>query len=339
MVQTPQDDFWRVSTAVSSAVDPPSPVRLVSAAGGLVIAVGASLHMLRPGSRRIRSRALPPEGEVVAVAAEPWSPFRLAIATRMSVGVYTGHLPYEPVFNIMMETPEVAATHVAWSRREGKTVLYVRQRSGQVMMTILEDRSVGTLTGPRVAAIAGDPSGVFATIDLEPEAPATVGDAWLLPVGATKWTTRWVDCGGYDETKAKVHLAVHGAAVAYSIEPLDLEHFGGAEVSWEEEDDDDDESLSFEHPPGVFLGPIVFQSERVIFGAHNIEGRVDVLRWARNGSFTRIARLGLDDDWKGTEATVTGIAWDDERRALWAASPELGLIKLTEPGKDRVSPN
>jgi hypothetical protein len=79
------------------------------------------------------------------------------------------------------------------------------------------------------------------------------------------------------------------------------------------------------------MGPIAFQNERVIFAAYNVEGQVNVLRHVRNGSFTRIARFGLGEDWTGIPATVTGIAWDDERRALWAASPELGLLKLAEP--------
>jgi hypothetical protein len=85
----------------------------------------------------------------------------------------------------------------------------------------------------------------------------------------------------------------------------------------------------------VFQGPIAFQTESVIIGAYNVAGQVHVLRWERGGSFTRIARFGLDDDWKGTEVTVTSIAWDDERRALWVASPELGLLKLEEPARGK----
>jgi hypothetical protein len=108
-------------------------------------------------------------------------------------------------------------------------------------------------------------------------------------------------------------------------------------VSWEA---DKDEGNSFVSPPGVFMGPIAFQNERVIFAAYNVEGQVNVLRHARNGGLTRIARFGVGEDWTGVAATVTGIAWDEERRALWAASPELGLIKLSEPRKaGRASAN
>ena len=126
---------------------------------------------------------------------------------------------------------------------------------------------------------------------------------------------------------------MRGRSFAFSTEALDIEYCGAAEVSWEEEEEDGDST--FESPPGVFQGPIAFQSERVIIGAYNVEGQVHVLRWERGGSFTRIARFGLDDDWKGTEVTVTSIAWDDERRALWVASPELGLLKVEEPAQGK----
>ena len=327
MSDPPPDDFWDVSFAL----DPPSPVRFISTASGLVVAAGASLHMLRPGSRRLRSRELPPDLEILAVAAEPWSPYRMAIATPASVGIYTGHRPHEPLWNFAVKGPEFAATHLAWTRRDGHTVLFLRQRHGEVTQIDLDDGSTGVLPDTRVAAIAGDAEGVLAMINFNPVEPANVGDAWILPVGAKQFTMRWVDCGSdHDDAKWTTHLAVHGAALAYSMDPFDpIEYFGHALVSWEPENEDGDHS--FESAPGVFMGPIAFQNERVIFAAYNVEGQVNVLRYVRNGAFTRIARFGLDDAFEGTEATVTGIAWDEERRALWAASPELGLIKLTEP--------
>jgi hypothetical protein len=329
MIESPPDEFWEASFPLEQ----PSPVHFVSAASGLVVAAGASLHVLRPGSRRLRSRELPPDMEILAIAPEPWSPYRMAISTPTSVGVYTGHRPYEPQWNVTLSGPEFAATHLAWSRREGKTLLFLRQRHGEVTQVNLDDGSTGVLPDTRVSAIAGDAKGVLAMINLSPVEPANVGDAWILPVGTNQWSMRWVDCGSGDHEDDDVwttYFAVHGAAMAYSLDPSDpIEYMGHAEMSWEPEDEDG--SLSFESAPGVFMGPVAFQNERVIFGAYNVEGKVNVLRYVRNGSFTRIARLGLDDEWKGTEATVTAIAWDDERRALWLASPELGLVKLAEP--------
>ena len=99
-----------------------------------------------------------------------------------------------------------------------------------------------------------------------------------------------------------------------------------------------DVTQHFEIPPVVFQGPIAFQGERILFAAYNVEGQVNLLRFVRGGGVTRIARFGLDDAREGTPATVTGLAWDEERRALWAASPELGLLRLTEPKAAKKKP-
>ena len=110
-------------------------------------------------------------------------------------------------------------------------------------------------------------------------------------------------------------------------------------MSWKEHQDD---TLHFVSAPAVFQGPIAFQSDQAIFAAYNVEGQVQILRYARHGGVTRIARFGVGEDGEGIPATVTGLAWDAERRALWAASPELGLIELTEPrpaAKPKVLPS
>jgi hypothetical protein len=312
----PPDDFWEWSFAL----DPATPVRAVSAAGGLVVAAGDALHMLRPGAQRLRSRDLPADFGVNAVAAEPWSPFRVAIASHTRVGIYTGHRPYDPVVDLRFSGPEFDATHLAWVRHDGESMLYLRQRGGEVSR-IREGGTSENLTCPNAAAIASDAKGVFGLITL---VPADSAEVWLLPEGAKAWDTRIMTTipVGDDAKDWLVHLAVRGPAVAWSMDDW------SANVSWEEHEDEDEH---FDSPPGVFYGPIAFQSEGVIFAAYNVEGQVRVLRHVRHGGVTRIARFGVGEDWEGIPATVTGLAWDDERRVLWAASPELGLIRLTEP--------
>ena len=329
MISEPLDDFWEFSFAVA----PATPVRCVSAAGGLVIAAGASLHMLRPGSQRLRSRALPPDFDVIAVAAEPWSPYRFAIASSTIVGIYTGHKPYEPIYGRRFVDPKLRATHLAWSRRDGQSILYFRQSDGKVPQLVPEDpEQDGVLNGPVVQAIASDGNGILSLAELVPTPPANTGDVWILPEGARAWSKRWVDYYTMSEDDPDTHtyLAVHGRAVALSGDD------GFATVSWERGEDETEtensEERTFVMLPGVFMGPIAFQNDHVIFAAYNVEGQVRILRHARNGGITRIARFGVGDDWTtGVPATVTGLAWDEERRVLWAASPELGLIKLTEP--------
>ena len=317
-IEHPPDGFWEWSPALS----PAAPVRAVSAAGGLVVAAGAALHMLRPGAQRVRSRDLPADFGALAVAAEPWSPFRLAIASRARVGVYTGHRPYEPVVALQLSGPELDATHLAWVRHDGGSVLYMRRRGGEVSRLTM-DGTTAVLTVPHAAAIAADEEGVLALVSLFPGDEAAV---WMLPDGAREWDVRdMVRIPTGDDVKDwEVYLAVHGAAAAFSMDDW------SADVSWEQNEDD---TRHFESVPAVFHGPIAFGGDDVIFAAYNVEGQVNVLRHVRRGGVTRIARFGLGDDWEGTEATVTGLAWDEERRLLWAASPELGLIKLTAPGR------
>jgi hypothetical protein len=329
-ISDPPDDFWEASFVFS----PPTPVRVVSAAAGLVIAAGDALHMLRPGDPRLRSRPLPPEHPVAAVAAEPWSPFRLAIASRGHLGIYTGQQPDESIIEAQFASPEVDATHLAWARHNGETMLYFRQANGEVGRLRPEAEAVEAIACANMAAIAADASGSMAMISILPPDEAEVS---ITPDGKT-WDERCMviipvdgdgdgEEGDPDEKEDEgmhVHLAISGSAVAYSIADW------GAYVSWKK--NTDDETKDFESPPGVFWGPIALQGDQGIFAAYNVEGQVRILHHIRNGGATRIARFGVGEDWEGVPATVTGLAWDEERRVLWAASPELGLIKLTEPG-------
>src|SRR5262245_2885612 len=78
-------DAW----ASSFVFDAPSVVRSLSARGGLVVAGGAELHLLRPGDQRMASRAPPLDiGPIRVAAAEPRSPWRYAVASQEMVAVF-----------------------------------------------------------------------------------------------------------------------------------------------------------------------------------------------------------------------------------------------------------
>ena len=63
-------------------LDPPQPLSDVSGAGGLVIAGGDAIFMLRPGAEQWKMRARPDGVEAVAaVAAEQGPPFRYAVSS------------------------------------------------------------------------------------------------------------------------------------------------------------------------------------------------------------------------------------------------------------------
>jgi hypothetical protein len=300
-------------------------VRAVSAASGLVVAAGAELHQLRPGSKRLRSVALPKgPGDVVSVLAEPWSPFRLAIAWSTRVGIFTGHQPHDAVLAIDLKDRAHRATHLAWIRHLGASMFYVRQRSGEVAQINLEKATVGALQLPKAFAIASDAKGAFGALVASEENDGLL-NLQVLPAGEMAWDVYGMDFTEHpedDEEVGRLHFALFGPAVAIGADGY------SAELSWKPEEEGW-RDLSI--PPAVFHGPLAFRSDKEIFAAYNIEGQVNVRRHLRGQGVTRIARYGLDDQWQGTEATVTSIAWDEERRTLWAASPELGLMALTEP--------
>lgn len=323
----PPEELWDVNFAL----DPPTPVHTLSAAGGFVVAAGASLHTLRPGAQRLRSRDTPPDFEVRVVAAEPWSPYRFAMASPTSVKVFTGHRPYEPLMTFTSSGPEFRVTHLAWCRHDGGTMLYLRHAGGSVSRLRMGESGTETLQCPPALAIAADERGLLAVL------AAPHGDdamLWAIHEGAKHWDKRFVsdDLSDDDAMGWEVFLSVHRPAIAYSMSG-DAESCGFCSVSWEQKDEDEDDGT--ESPPGVFQGPTAFQNERVLFAAYNVDGQVRILRHVRGAGITRIARFGVGEDWTGIPATVTALAWDEERRTLWAASPELGLIRLTEPAASK----
>ncbi len=327
-IEHPPDAFWEQSVALG----PASAVRTVVAAGGFVAAAGEGLHVLRPGAERLRSPAIAPGERIAVVAVEPWSPFRLAVAWAGHVGIYAGHRPHEPVLSLTFTDQGHDATHLAWARDPGGIKLFVR-RKGCEVLRVDPEGTQETLSLANTVAIAADESGALALLASEPD-DAVV---WIMPAESVTGQPRSLSSGleqDEDDPTDHVHLALHGPAVAYSYGASTVETVGVAEVSWRPPKGEDDDP-SFTDAPAVFFGPLALQSAEVVYAAYNVEGQVNVLRWVKDGGVTRIARFGLDDAWEGTPATVTGIAWDGARRALWVASPELGLIRLHAPGAAR----
>jgi hypothetical protein len=129
---------------------------------------------------------------------------------------------------------------------------------------------------------------------------------WILPTGSMEGHPRSLHAKlEPDDPNDHVELALHGPAVADSYGASTVETSGVAEVSWRAPKDDDDHR-QFTEAPAVFFGPLAFQSADLVYAAHNVDGRVDVLRWVRDGGVTRIARFGFDDTWKGTRRPSPG---------------------------------
>ena len=194
-------------------------------------------------------------------------------------------------------------------------MFYVRQQSGEVAQINLATATMGALTLPKAFAIASDAKGALGALVASEENEGLL-NLRILPAGETAWDVYGMDFAEHpddDPEVGRLHLALFGPAAAIGADGY------GAELSWEPEEEGWRE---LHLPPAVFHGPVAVRSDKEIFAAYNIEGQVNVRRHVRGQEVvTRIARYGLDDQWEGTEATVTSIAWDEERRTLWAASP------------------
>jgi hypothetical protein len=266
------------------------------------------------------------------MSIEPWSPHRIAIASAGEVEIFAGPRPDQPLANFRCGPAEARVTHLAWARRDGEPQLFLRTTLGQIVRLRPDSARVEVVACPHALAVAADPDGVLTILVRDPADHAC--SAWVITPTEDHWSSfRYVDAAPpeEDDPPSHEHLAVRGRAVAHACDWLGNDEYGGwCEISWAPEPDD--ALPRFEHVPGFFpAGPLTFASETVLLGAYNTEGQVNILRHERGRGVTRVARLGLDDDGKGEAARVTSIAWDDARRVLWAASPELGLVQVREP--------
>lgn len=304
-------DAWDCGFLFDSARD----VRSVSCRGGIVVAGGDEMYLLRPGAEKMASRSPPLDiGPIRVVAAEPRAPWRYAVASDELVAVFYKNKQGDQILRLRCNPPGPAATHLAWGRIGGASTLYVRWDDGAILR-VAPDMSGGeALDIPAMDAIAADQTGNLALISFEPgEARAYVtrdGEALAfrpLPDGLTV------------EPEQRVYLAVADAAVAFSIGD------GGAFVSRGKE------APFVASEPLAQAGPLEFEgssSDAALFGAANDAKGISFLRVDPDGDALLIAELGSDD---GPAPELVGLGWDASRRVLWGVSPHMGLVTCTAP--------
>jgi hypothetical protein len=287
----------------------------VSARGGLVVAGGEELHLLRPGDQRMASRAPPLDiGPIHVAAAEPRSPWRYAVASQEMVAVFYRTQQGDQIMRLRATPPGPSATHLAWGRAEGASTLYIRWDDGAVVRVALDMSGVDTPDLPPMHAIASDNAGVLAMISFD----GPTGRAYTTRDGENL-ELRALPDGCLAGTGARVFLAVADTAVAFSIED------GGAFVS-----------RASEQPfvrcdPLAGAGPLELEgasSDAALFGA--VRGAVaSIIRVDQEGGAVRLADFGSDD---GVVPEISALSWDGSRHMLWGASPQMGLVTCTAPG-------
>jgi hypothetical protein len=307
--------------------DAPREVRSVSAGGGLVVAGGAELHLVRPGAQRMASRAPPLDlGPIHVAAAEPRAPFRYAVASGDLVAVFFRTPDGEQVVRLRcapagttgdprrvpQTPPGPSATHLAWGRDGAQSALYIRWSDGAVVRMKQDLSSVDTPDLPPMDAIAADEDGVLALISFAAPSAYVTEDGENLDLRALAPP---VASDGAPPT----YLAVAGRAVAFSAA-------GGAFVSRAPD------APFVPCPDLATAGPLAFEGPSpgaALFGAVNQPARTSILRIGGDGDAARIADFGAD---AGPTPEITALAWDGSRRMIWAGSPQMGLVTCTAPG-------
>jgi hypothetical protein len=316
---TRREDCW----IGGFVLDPSRPVHDVCAAGGLVVTGGTGLAMMRPGAQNVLSRDLPPGIVVRSVAVEPWTPRRFAIAARGRLTVFEGQAPDAPSIEVKFDDPTFEATHLAWTQQDGRSAIYCRGGDGAVGRLWLDDGTLETIDAPPMDAIASDARGGMAMLSMG-GGDADAADVWTSRDGKL-WETRTLTfiLDATPREHARVHLAVCGEAIAYSVGSPD--GAWGTLVSWDSRQD------TFDLCEVVSGGPVAFQSESSLFATYNDDCGASILRVPRGRPVERIAQIGGEEDDLAVAPRIEALAWDESRRALWAAS-HAGLLRSSEPG-------
>jgi hypothetical protein len=301
-------DVWECSFLFDTA----RTVRTVSARGGLVVAGGDELHLVRPGALNMSSRTPPLDiGHVSVAAAEPCAPWRYAVASSELVAVFFKGAQGDQVVRLRSGSPGPSATHLAWARADGASALYIRWSDGEIVRMKQDMSGVDTTDLPPMDAIAGDAEGGLGMISLAGPDPR----AFVTRDGET---LAWRPLPSAVVAAEHVHVAVADMAVAFALKGY------GAFVSRADD-------APFVAIPSLAAGPLEFEgttSDAPVFGVVHLAGTATIVRVDLDGDAIRIADFGSDG---GVAPAITALSWDAPRRTLWGASPQMGLVTCVAP--------
>ena len=312
------EETWKGGFVLGS----PQPVLDVSGAGGMVIAGGDALLMLRPGAENWKQGTPPDDlGPVVAVAAEQRPSWRYAVASFGGITLFG--LPRDQKLTLRAEQTETQVTHLAWASFGKESVLYLRWTDGTVGRVRLDQGTIEYLTVEPMDAIASDVTGSLAMVSLSGPEPHA-----LFSSDGLRFEERPAVALPASDPEARVHLAVAGAAIAYAIDGA------GARLS---------RGIDEDFVPCEGLGnggPLAFQGatpDAAVFCATRTRAMTAIHRVDAKGAVQRIAEIGAE---AGEAPRLTGLLWDRSRHVLWSVGPVVGLMKSEEPkdkgGKKRV---
>jgi hypothetical protein len=321
------DDAWELAFVGDDKAE----VTAIEARGGMVVASGPEIGVLRPGGATWHGHAPPPYvGEPARlVAVEPAGRRRYAIASGDTFTLFTRWEASEQVAGMSSTMPGAKVTHMAWVKRQGQSLLFVLRddlvlRRMKARPSSLEDEELDP-----VYALGSDERGAYAFVALSGERQRV----YSVPDGG-RWRIRYLDTR--ISRRASLQLAVAENAVALVVDAkyvLLSRALGEPFVRVP--------SLDLgENEHGFRLGPVAFQgatSDAALFCARKEDDLVRIVRVDAAGAPMSILELAGTD--LRAAPDILSLSWDGSRQTLWGTTSNAGIFRLMPPeakGKNRV---
>jgi hypothetical protein len=311
--------------------DEPRAASSVEARGGMVVAGGKDLYMLRPGDEGWKTRPTPEDiGAVDVVAAEPRGARRYAVSSRAKLAIFFKGKTGDTILRLTPRHAGVTATHLAWGGVKGACALWALNDDGSLMRMKPDLSDFEEMDMAPTVAIASDDSGVVALASVagHEQRVYVTKDGVDLDYRAIDYPI---------SPNASVQLAVADMAVALAV---DQEYVLVSRAA----DEPFVRIAALDADVGArgwLTGPVAFQgasSDAAILCARWEGDVVRLVRVDPSGAAMSIVEMGGED---GTDAPqICSLSWDASRQTLWGTSPDLGIFRSVPPGakgKKKVS--
>jgi hypothetical protein len=296
-------------------------VKAVEARGGLVVAGGADLYLLKPADESWKVRP-PPEdiGPVHAVAAEPRGARRYAVASEKMFALFMKTKQGDQILRLKPQVPGGLVTHLAWGGVKGPCALWVRHDDGMILRMKPDLSDLEDLAIEEIAALASDDTGVVALA-------AVMGEyarVYVTRDGVEMAHRPLPDDIGPDTS---LEIAVADTAVAVVVDQERVLLSRGLEDPFLPV-----EAVAIPDGKGWRMGPIAFQgaaSDAALFCARWESDVVRIVRVDPSGAAMSIAEMGGSETTDAPE--IDALSWDASRHTLWGAGSSLGILRSVAP--------
>jgi hypothetical protein len=290
MANPKKKDVWDVS-----ALEQAREVSSVSAAGGLMLAGGASaLYRMRPGMHALQVRPFPFPGLIRAVAVEPTRPHRAAVVSDGELVLWDFARDAVGFQHVKLDPSAPKANALAWGMVKGRSVLHVLG-DDNVVLRSMPGHPLEEIPLEGAVALVNDPNGLLGIL--------TDDGRLYVSDNGENWKFRQLPLTLFGH---EPHVAIRGMTAAIEVD-------GALWISRGEDD-------PFDHHEEVSqAGALAVGDDDAIYVVE-FEGEARSLVCVRAGEdMTRILE---------TTSAPVSLAWDASRSALWWASED-GLVMVS----------